>query len=159
MTDTLTIALAQLNPTVGAINANLAKAREAAAQAGEADLILFPELFICGYPPEDLVLRPTFVAACRTAVEDLARDTASGPAMLMGLPWRDGTQLHNAVALLNKELGKAMIRHSLNRLYDGNLFGSGWPMSPPRDYPNMMAEDNFTIVYDSTHVDPHLVDL
>jgi hypothetical protein len=49
-----------------------------------------------------------------------------------------------------------MIRHCLNRLYEGNLFGSGWPMSPPRDYPHMMTEENYTIVYDSTHVDPHL---
>ena len=100
MTDRLIIALAQLNPTLGAINANLARAREAREQAKDADLILFPELFICGYPPEDLVLRPTFVAACRVAVEDLARDTVTGPAVLMGLPWRDGTRLHNAVALL-----------------------------------------------------------
>jgi len=84
MTDRLIIALAQLNPTLGAINANLARARKAREQAQEADLILFPELFICGYPPEDLVLRPSFVAACRAAVEDLAKDTATGPAMLMG---------------------------------------------------------------------------
>ena len=100
MTDRLTIALAQLNPTLGAINANLAKAREARATAKDADIILFPELFICGYPPEDLVLRPTFVAACKAAVEDLAKDTITGPAVLMGLPWRDGGKLHNAVALL-----------------------------------------------------------
>jgi len=100
MTDTLSIALAQLNPTLGSINANLAKAREARKQAWDADLILFPELFICGYPPEDLVLRPSFVAACRAAVEELARDTVEGPAVLMGLPWRDGDKLHNAVALL-----------------------------------------------------------
>ncbi|HMT14119.1 MAG TPA: nitrilase-related carbon-nitrogen hydrolase, partial [Aestuariivirga sp.] len=72
MTERLTIALAQLNPTVGAISANLAKARAAVAQARDADLVLFPELFICGYPPEDLVLRQSFVAACRDAVTELA---------------------------------------------------------------------------------------
>lgn len=60
--------------------------------------------------------------------------------------------------ILNEELATLMVRHSLNRMYEGNLFGSGWPMSPPRDYPHMMAEDNYTIVYDSTHVDPHLAD-
>jgi NAD+ synthase len=101
MSDKLTIALAQLNPTVGAISANLAKARKAVAEAKGADLVLFPELFIAGYPPEDLVLRPSFVAACKAAVEDLARDTVNGPAILMGLPWREGDKLHNAVALLN----------------------------------------------------------
>ena len=100
MTDRLIIALAQLNPTLGAINANLARARKAREQAQEADLILFPELYICGYPPEDLVLRPSFVAACRAAVEELAKDTATGPAVLMGLPWREGPHLYNSVALL-----------------------------------------------------------
>ncbi len=100
MTDTLTIALAQLNPTVGAITANLEKARTAIAAHRTVDLVLFPELFIAGYPPEDLVLRPSFVAACRQAVESLAREFADGPAILIGLPWRDGVKLHNSVALL-----------------------------------------------------------
>jgi NAD+ synthase len=101
MSDKLIIALAQLNPTVGAVSANLAKARKAVTEAKGADLVLFPELFISGYPPEDLVLRPAFVAACKDAVENLARDTANGPAILMGLPWQEGDRLHNAVALLN----------------------------------------------------------
>jgi hypothetical protein len=61
--------------------------------------------------------------------------------------------------ILNEELAKTMVRHSLGRLYEGNLFGSGWPMSPPRDYPHMIAEDNYTVVYDSTHVDPHLLEI
>src|SRR6476646_1784608 len=85
MTGKLTIALAQLNPTMGAISANLALARKARASAAGADLILFPELFICGYPPEDLVLRPSFVEACRAATEELAKETVTGPAVLMGL--------------------------------------------------------------------------
>ena len=101
MSDKLIIALAQLNPTVGAVSANLAKARTAVAEAKGADLVLFPELFISGYPPEDLVLRPAFVAACKVAVDDLARDTKNGPGILMGLPWQEGDKLHNAVALLN----------------------------------------------------------
>jgi NAD+ synthase len=114
MTDRLMIALAQLNPTLGAINANLAKAREARAKAKDADLILFPELFICGYPPEDLVLRGSFVAACKAAVEDLAKDTLNGPAVLMGLPWRDGAKLHNAMALLaNGKIETLRYKHDL----------------------------------------------
>jgi NAD+ synthase len=105
MTDTLTIALAQLNPTVGAISANLEKARRAVAAHRSVDVVLFPELFMAGYPPEDLVLRPSFVAACREACETLAREFADGPAILMGLPWkeesREGAKLYNSVALLN----------------------------------------------------------
>ena len=100
MTDRLIIALAQLNPTLGAIKDNLARAREARREAADADLILFPELFICGYPPEDLVLRTSFVEACRAAVEELAKETVTGPAVLIGLPWREGANLYNSVALL-----------------------------------------------------------
>src|SRR6201996_2007677 len=98
------ITLAQLNPTVGDGEGNAAKARAARerAKADGADLVVFPELFIAGYPPEDLVLKPAFQAACRTAVETLARETADGgPAVLIGTPWVDDGKLYNAAALLD----------------------------------------------------------
>jgi NAD+ synthase len=101
--DRLAIALAQLNPIVGDCPGNAEKARHARAQAaGEgADLIMFTELFISGYPPEDLVLKPSFQAACRAATEALARETADGgPAMLMGTPWVEDGKLYNAYLLL-----------------------------------------------------------
>ena len=102
--DRLAIAVAQLNSTVGDIAGNAEKvlrARMTAAAQG-ADLVVFPELFIAGYPPEDLVLKPAFQAACRAAIEALARDTVSGgPALLVGTPWLDGGKLYNAVALLD----------------------------------------------------------
>jgi len=101
MTDKLTIALAQLNPTVGAVSHNLARAKEEVGKLKDVDLVLFPELYIAGYPPEDLVLRPSFVAACKAAVEELAAAFPHGPAILIGLPWREGDKLHNAVAFLN----------------------------------------------------------
>src|SRR5689334_13787421 len=98
MTHELKIALAQLNPTVGDVTGNLAllrKARATAASKG-ADLVLYGELVLSGYPPEDLVLKPAFQQACRSALEQLARDTADGgPAMLVGSPWREGDALHN----------------------------------------------------------------
>jgi NAD+ synthase len=98
------ITLAQLNPTVGDVEGNAAKARaaRARARADGADLVVLPELFIAGYPPEDLVLKPAFQAACRAAVEALARDTADGgPAMLIGSPWVEDGKLYNACALLD----------------------------------------------------------
>jgi len=98
----LAIALAQLNPVVGDVAGNAAKVRAARAAAMDADLILFPELFIAGYPPEDLVLKPAFQAACRAAVEALARETADGgPALVVGTPWVERGLLYNAVAVLD----------------------------------------------------------
>ena len=102
---TFKITLAQLNPTVGDVTGNTAKARAARdlAKADSADLLVLPELFICGYPPEDLVLKPAFQAACRAAVEELARETADGgPAVLIGTPWVDDGKLYNACALLDQ---------------------------------------------------------
>ncbi len=103
--DILRIALAQLNPVVGDIAGNLDKARDAHAEAArnKADLIVFTELFISGYPTEDLVLKPSFVEACMLAVADIAKETAdAGPAILIGSPLRDDTGLFNAVALLDQ---------------------------------------------------------
>ncbi len=103
--DQFIITLAQLNPTVGDVTGNAAKARAARAQARAdgADLVVLPELFIAGYPPEDLVLKPAFQSACRAAIEGLARETADGgPAMLIGSPWVDDGKLYNACALLDE---------------------------------------------------------
>src|SRR6202012_5668834 len=101
--DRLAIAVAQLNPVVGDISGNLQRARTArvAAARDGADLIAFSELFIAGYPPEDLVLKPAFQAACRAAVETLARETADGgPGVLIGTPWVEDGKLYNAYVLL-----------------------------------------------------------
>jgi NAD+ synthase len=97
--DRLKIAVAQLNPTVGDVRGNAGKARRARERTPDADLIVFPELFIAGYPPEDLVLKPSFQTACRQVVEELARETATGPALLIGTPWVEDGRLYNAVAL------------------------------------------------------------
>src|SRR5258708_9024860 len=98
-TDRLAIAIGQLNPTVGDIAGNAEKARRARAEAARsgADIVALPELFLSGYPPEDLVLKPAFQAACRAKVEELARETASGgSAPLIGTPWVEEGKGYNA---------------------------------------------------------------
>src|SRR5580692_2310874 len=103
--DQFSITLAQLNPTMGDVKGNAAKVRAARerARADGADLVMLSELFIAGYPPEDLVLKPAFQSACRTAVEELAVETADGgPAVLVGTPWVDDGKLYNACALLDE---------------------------------------------------------
>ena len=103
--DRLAIAIAQLNAIVGDVAGNADKARHARAKAAAdgADLVAFSELFICGYPPEDLVLKPALQAACRAAIEALALETADGgPAMLVGTPWVEADKLYNGVALLDR---------------------------------------------------------
>ncbi len=102
--DRLVIALAQIPSIVGDIEGNLERLRQARAEAAgfRADLVMAPELYLAGYPPEDLVLKPAFQEACRAACETLARETADdGPAVLVGLPWVEDGALYNAAALLD----------------------------------------------------------
>ncbi|MEM8643331.1 MAG: NAD+ synthase [Pseudomonadota bacterium] len=107
--DTFKLALAQANPVVGDLTGNLETAwrlREEFAKTG-ADLVVFSELFLTGYPLEDLVLKPALQRAARAACEELAKRTGDGgPAILMGLPWvdevADDGKVYNAVALLTE---------------------------------------------------------
>ncbi len=102
--DKFTLALAQLNPVVGDLEGNLSRAKDARSRAAEAraDLVVFTELYLTGYPPEDLVLKPALLSAAHEGCEALARDTKdNGPAVLMGLPWGEGAFVYNAVALLD----------------------------------------------------------
>ncbi|MEZ5667453.1 MAG: NAD+ synthase [Alphaproteobacteria bacterium] len=104
MTDRLTIAVAQLNPIMGDVAGNVDRGLAARAQVPDADLILYPELYISGYPPEDLVLKPLFLDHVRRGVERMAAATAAGgPAILVGAPWRgDYGEVFNAVVLCDK---------------------------------------------------------
>jgi NAD+ synthase len=137
VTDTLRISLAQFNPTVGDIAGNAALVRKARLRAAEdsADLVMLSELFLSGYPPEDLVLKPAFQEACREAIEALAAETADGgPAILLGTPWVETGKLYNAVCLL--EGGKvAATRFKVDlpnySVFDEKrVFASGGPQEP-----------------------------
>src|SRR5438445_11832540 len=103
--DRLAITIAQLNPVMGDVSGNADQARAARAQAARerADLIAFSEMYISGYPPEDLVLKPALQAACRAKIEELARETGDGgPAVLIGTPWVENEKLYNAYCLLDR---------------------------------------------------------
>jgi len=105
MTDTLVIAAIQANPTLGAIAKNEALARELMTQArgAGADLAVFTELFLNGYPPEDLSLKPAFWGAGKAAVERLAKETDENFAALIGVIWpaeAPGRRPRNALAFL-----------------------------------------------------------
>ncbi|QOJ00302.1 MAG: NAD+ synthase [Phycisphaeraceae bacterium] len=82
------LALAQINPTVGDLPANARLIADALRHAASlhADLLVVPELAICGYPPRDLLLRRGFIDACLHAAHDLAPLTTAGPALVLGTP-------------------------------------------------------------------------
>ncbi len=127
-------ALLQENPTVGALQANAALLRAARKQANDAACVVASELFLSGYPPEDLVLKRAFVEHCRDIAESLARETADGgPAVIFGLPWVENGQLYNSVMLA--EGGQYAVRHKVHlpnyAVFDEKrLFASG-PMPEP----------------------------
>ena len=127
------IALGQANLTVGDLDGNVetmaAWAREATGHG--ADLVCFPELAITGYPPEDLVLRPGFVRDNLEAVEDLARRTADGCAVLAGFVDRSELGLHNAAALLRG--GRVEARYHKHELPNYGVFDEQRHFEPGRE--------------------------
>lgn len=102
MTSSLSIALAQTTQHVGDLAANAAAMLAWREKAGAVDLILYPELQLIGYPPEDLVLKPAFAKRAAQALDQLAAATSDGgPAMLVGSVFVEGDRLYNGVALLD----------------------------------------------------------
>jgi NAD+ synthetase len=114
-------AIAQLNQSVGDLSGNARQIREAAerAYAAGARCVLTPELSICGYPPEDLVMRPSFLRACRAELESLARSLPP-IAVLVGFPLAEGNQRYNAAAFI--EHGSVAAVHRKQRLPNYTVF-------------------------------------
>ena len=102
MPQTFRLTLAQMNPVVGDLTGNAARARaawEAGRDAG-AQMVALTEMFITGYQTQDLILKPAFVAAAEAAIAGLARDCADGPALGIGGPHRSGGRLYNGYHIL-----------------------------------------------------------
>ena len=115
MVDTLSITLAQLNQSVGDIAGNAAAMLAARGRATGADLIVFPEMQLIGYPAEDLVLKPALIARAAAELEAMAKATAGGgPAMLVGSIFVIDGALHNGVALLDGgKVAAIRLKHEL----------------------------------------------
>ena len=140
MTDRLTITLAQLNPVVGDIDGNVERIRAARGEAAAAgaDLVVFSELVVSGYPPEDLVLKPFFQDKVEAAVEQLAADTADGgPALLVTAPWRQDGMLYNAALLLDGgKVVTSRFKHNLPNygVFDEKRVFEAGPMPGPMEF-------------------------
>ncbi len=125
------LTLAQLNPTVGDLRGNAAKALTAwhAGREAGADMVILPEMFLAGYQPQDLVAKPAFVADCRAVLDQLAIDCADGPALGIGLPWFEGAELFNVYAVLKGgKIATRVVKHHLpnfNVFDEQRLFSSG----------------------------------
>lgn len=134
--DELNITMAQLNPTVGHIEANTAAIRKAMQDARKkgSDLVVTPELSITGYPTDDLTLRPDFLEQVHAAVANLAKDTQNGPALIVGAPWAQDGRIFNAAIVLENGAVSAVIRKRDLPQYgpfdDSRIFAPG-PMTAP----------------------------
>jgi NAD+ synthase len=138
MTDRLNIALAQMNQRVGGLEANAEAMLKMRRRAAGADLILYPELQLIGYPPEDLVLKPEFVRRTMEATERLVDATSEpGPAMLIGTVIGEGGATYNAVVLANdgKVLGRTL-KHELPNYgtFDEKRIFTPGPLPKPLEY-------------------------
>ncbi len=136
MSNSLNIASAQINPIVGDIKGNIAKAETALdkAKAGKADILVLPELFIIGYPPEDLVLKPAAVEDCKIAAEKFAKLTKNGVAVIFSTPWADNGRLYSAVLVMqNGQISDIRYKHRLPNygVFDeARIFNAG-PLPDP----------------------------
>lgn len=143
MADRFRITLGQLNPTVGDIDGNAAKARAvwAEGKAAGADLVALPEMFITGYNAQDLVMKPAFHTAAMQAVEALAADCADGPALAIGCPWAEGAELYNAYLICKGgRIASRVLKHHLPnetvfdevRIFDAGPLGGPYSVGNTR---------------------------
>ena len=118
MSGTLAVGLAQVNPIVGDVDANVGRILALRAQAPDCDLLVFGELTLAGYPPEDLVLKRIFQERIEAAAQMLAAETSDGgPALLVGAPWRQDSRLYNAPCCWMPAYRRAAIQMRIAELW------------------------------------------
>jgi NAD+ synthase len=135
MSDKLSIAIAQINPTVGDVRGNVARILAAREQAFDADLVMVPELALSGYPPEDLVLKDAFLDVVRDGIATLAAATNDGgAALIVGAPWRVEGGRYNAALLLDGgRIAATILKHHLPNygVFDEARVFVGGPLPEP----------------------------
>lgn len=116
------IAIAQFNATVGDLDGNADRLLEFAHQAARegAALLLAPELALCGYPPEDLALRPDFYSESARVLDSLARRLPAGLSLLLGHPLAEGEERYNAASLLRN--GRISLTYRKQKLPNHTVF-------------------------------------
>ncbi len=116
----LSIAIAQINPILGNIAYNADLVRKALKACAKADIVVFPELVICGYPPEDLVLKKSFVQQCMKAAKSLIAESTDVPAYILTTPWSENGKTYNAALFV--EGGKVKAKIFKNNLPNYGVF-------------------------------------
>ena len=134
----LKIAIAQINPTLGNVRHNSKLIRDTLAQIGdEPDIVVFPELVICGYPPEDLALKKSFVHHCMEESKRIAADHAHSPAFILTTPWeKDGFHYNAALFIEQGRIKHIVLKNNLPNygVFDEKrIFASG-PLPEPVEF-------------------------
>lgn len=143
MADRFRVTLAQLNPVVGDLAGNAAQARDAWEQgrAAGADMVALPEMFITGYNAQDLVMKSVFHTQAIETVRALAQECADGPALAIGGPWVEGTELFNAYFILRGgRIVSTVLKHHLPnetvfdevRIFDAGPLGGPYSVGNTR---------------------------
>ncbi len=133
MKNSVTLALAQLDLTVGDVAGNTAKIQEYSARARDelqADLVIFPELSICGYPPEDLLFHSGLRKRVEKALTEI-RDSTKGIAVLVGFPEYADDNIHNSCAVFSD--GKLVCHYRKQRLPNYSVFDEMRYFTPGKD--------------------------
>ncbi len=137
MISTLSITLAQINPVMGDLRGNCDKILKIWAEES-CDLIVFPELVTCGYPPEDLVLKPFFLEKIEELVEELIQKSRSlKPAIVLSTPWRiDGRTYSAAHVIAEGKIVGTTLKHSLPNygVFDERRVFESGPLPVPIEF-------------------------
>lgn len=133
----LKIAIAQINPVMGNIPHNLNLVSKALERCMDADLVVFPELVICGYPPEDLAIKKSFVAECMKAAKDFIATCKDSPAFILTTPWQqDGLHYNTALFVEKGQIKHIVFKNNLPNygVFDEKRIFSSGPLPEPVEF-------------------------